>query len=143
MSMYAGVLLEEQNRKVIQLNQKVIQLQSVLDELISSVLCLCSEGPDVMRSGEIYQALIKDATKARQTLAGRNTMTIREKFLEDLLILLEKYNIRFNGRDHQSLFEPDQDVRIMIEFDNQTIQEIEFGQFVGVEEVKQTIRERE
>lgn len=46
------------------------RLREALDTLINDVTCLCSEGPDVMRPRDIYDALIKDAWKARQTLAG-------------------------------------------------------------------------
>lgn len=57
--MYAEVIIEEKNRELMRLHK-------VLDTLVNDVLCLCSEGPDVMRSGEIYAELIRDASKARQ-----------------------------------------------------------------------------
>jgi predicted nuclease with TOPRIM domain len=49
-----------------EVKQENQQLRKVLDQLINDVLCMCSEGPDVMRSGDIYKTLIEAAKNARQ-----------------------------------------------------------------------------
>lgn len=59
--MYAEVIIEEKDRELM-------RLRNAFDTLINDVLCLCSEGPDVMRSGDIYAELIKEANKARQAV---------------------------------------------------------------------------
>ena len=65
-------------------------------------------------------------------------MNQRTKFLEDLNALLEKYGANFTCADHWPGYpECGQDVRITVEFDDYTIPEIDFGQHVDSDGIKQ------
>lgn len=52
--------------ELVELKAQNQQIRKVLHGLVNDVLCLCSEGPDIMRAGDIYAELIKEANKARQ-----------------------------------------------------------------------------
>ena len=68
-------VIGEKEREILRLydildevKQENQQLRKVLDQLINDVLCMCSEGPDIMRPLDIYNALQADAKKARKAM---------------------------------------------------------------------------
>ena len=65
-------------------------------------------------------------------------MDQRSKFLEDLLVLLEKYGVEFSSDDHwQGYPECGQDICITAEFDDHSISEIDFGRYIDADKIKQ------
>ena len=64
-------------------------------------------------------------------------MHIRDKFLEDLLALLDKYKAEITCADHfQGYPECGQDLRITIEFDDWNVKDIEFRDFIDIITIK-------
>ena len=64
-------------------------------------------------------------------------MNIRDKFLEDLIVLLEKYKADITCADHwQGYAECGQDLRITIDFDDYKVGDIEFKDYIDISTIK-------
>ena len=67
-------------------------------------------------------------------------MNQTNKFLEDLLYILEKYNATIECEDHWKGYpECGEDVRITVFFDDYSIPEIDFGPYIDIDKIKQIL----
>lgn len=67
-------------------------------------------------------------------------MSTRQKFLEDLLALLEKYEVEIVADDHWSGYAGcGQDIRIEVEFEDWATEDIDFGRCIDASKIKSII----
>lgn len=64
----------------------------------------------------------------------------RQKFLAELLALLEKYDVEIVADDHWTGYAGcGQDVRIEVEFEDWATEDIDFGRYIDASKIKSII----
>ena len=64
-------------------------------------------------------------------------MKTRDKYLEDLLSLIQKYEADITCADHwQGYAECGRDLRITVEFKDYNVGDIEFGEYIDIPAIK-------